>query len=354
MYKSLLHNVTLKATSRIIRRSVSSQAKGASGKRKQKAKEMESSHDRNRRWTPLGDPTEGGDPHKCSSFKVVSYNILAQDLLLEHLFLYVGIPHEFLSWQRRQQNLLRELLKLDPDILCLQEMQFDHLPVLVQRLRIGNGKKLAYVYKKKTGCRTDGCAIVYDSSKFKLLDHQAVELRDQAVALLNRDNVALFAKFRFRKQQEQQKEFVVATTHLLFNQKRSDVRCAQVERILEELHSFSTDTPIVLTGDFNSLPDSPPIEFLVGKNGGVDSTDCPEPLHFEIIDSGKGTASTYQNEWVIVDYILRSLGSRSRHKLLPLSVYSLPTINCCIGTGQIPNYRLGSDHYALGAVFTVV
>jgi len=99
MYRSLLHNVSLKATSRIIRRSVSSQAKGASGKRKQKAKEMESSHDRNRRWTSLGNQAEGRDPHKCSSFKVVSYNILAQDLLLEHLFLYVGIPHEFLSWQ---------------------------------------------------------------------------------------------------------------------------------------------------------------------------------------------------------------------------------------------------------------
>ncbi|XP_039481797.1 protein angel [Drosophila santomea] len=354
MYKSLLHNVSLKATSRIIRRSVSSQAKGASGKRKQKAKEMETSYDRNRRWTPVGDQAVGRGAHKLSTFKVVSYNILAQDLLLEHLFLYVGIPHEFLTWQRRQQNLLRELLKLDPDILCLQEMQFDHLAVLVQRLCMGNGKKLAYVYKKKTGHRTDGCAIVYDCSKFELLDHQAVELHDQAVALLNRDNVALFARFRFRKQQERQKEFVVATTHLLYNPKRSDVRCAQVGRILEQLHSFSTDTPIVLTGDFNSQPDSSPIELLIGKNGDAESEASPEPLHFQIIDSGEGTASTYQNDWVIVDYILRSLGSRSRHKLLPLSVYSLPSINRCMGTGLIPNHHLGSDHYALGAVFTIV
>ncbi|XP_052840659.1 protein angel [Drosophila gunungcola] len=351
MYKSLLRNAALQARTHIIR---SSHTKKANGKRKQKSEEMETGYDFNRRWTPVGEQPRTRAPHNSSTFKLVSYNILAQDLLLEHLFLYVGIPQEFLSWRRRQQNLQRELIKLDPDILCLQEMQFDHLGLLVQGLRMGNGKRLAYVYKKKTGHRTDGCAIVYDSSKFQLLDHRAVELHDQEVALLNRENVALFAKFRFKKKQDQQKEFVVATTHLLYNPKRDDVRCAQVGRILEELHSFSTDTPIVLTGDFNSLENSSPIELLIEKSDEVESEANPAPLRFELIDPGERTASTYQNNWITVDYILRSLGSRSRHKLLPISVYSLPSISRCSSVGQIPNHYLGSDHYALGAKFTVV
>jgi len=353
MYKSLIRTIKHQARSQIIGRSSSSQTKGANGKRKQKGEQMDSRYDFNRRWTPVGDQPPGVDLPKLSTLKLVSYNILAQDLLLEHLFLYVGIPQEFLTWRRRQQNLLRELMKLNPDILCLQEMQFDHLAPLVQGLRMGNGKKLAYVYKKKTGHRTDGCAIVYDSSKFELLDQQAVELHDQEVALLNRENVALFAKFRFKKEPGEQKEFVVATTHLLYNPKRSDVRCAQVGRMLEQLTSFSTDTPIILTGDFNSQPDSSPIELLVGKEGDVEPAANPAPLRFEVLDPGEGTASTYQDDWITVDYILRSLGSRSKHKLLPISVYSLPSINCCSRVGQIPNHYLGSDHYALGAIFTV-
>uniref|UniRef100_A0A6P4EPV7 Protein angel n=1 Tax=Drosophila rhopaloa TaxID=1041015 RepID=A0A6P4EPV7_DRORH len=353
MYKSLLRTASLQARTQITR---SSHTRRGNGKRKPKAKEMniEMGYDFNRRWKPVEDQPKVPGPHKSSTFKLVSYNILAQDLLLEHLFLYVGIPQEFLTWRRRQQNLQRELIKLNPDILCLQEMQFDHLGLLVQGLRMGNGKRLAYVYKKKTGHRTDGCAIVYDSSKFQLLDQRAVELHDQEVALLNRENVALFAKFRFKKEPDQQKEFVVATTHLLYNPKRNDVRCAQVGRMLEELHSFSTDTPVVLTGDFNSLETSSPIELLIGKGDDGESEANPALLRFELIDPGEGTASTYQNEWITVDYILRSLGSRSRHKLLPISVYSLPSINSCCRVGQIPNHFLGSDHYAMGAIFTVV
>ncbi|XP_017040674.1 protein angel [Drosophila ficusphila] len=351
MYKSLLRTVPLQVRSQIIKLSTT---KGTNGKRKQKTEEMETRYDFNRRWKPLQNYKALCCTHKQSTFKLVSYNILAQDLLLEHLFLYVGIPQEFLTWRRRQQNILQELIKLDSDILCLQEMQYDHLALLVQGLRMGNSKRLAYVFKKKTGHRTDGCAIVYDSCKFELLDHRAVELHDKEVALLNRENVALFAKFRFKKEQVQQKDFVVATTHLLYNPNRSDVRCAQVGRILEELQTFSTDTPIVLTGDFNSMPNSSPIDLLIGQREGEETKGNQAPLRFELIDPGENTASTYQDEWITVDYILRSLGSRSRHKLLPISVYSLPSISRCSRIGQIPNHYLGSDHYAMGAIFTVV
>lgn len=348
-------------------RTVSLQARSiskiGSGKRKQKTgkEEMETRYDFNRRWMQLRNVGSSGRRRSeplPSTFKVVSYNILAQDLLLEHLYLYMGIQQEWLTWRRRQQNLQRELLKLDPDILCLQEMQYDHLSLLIQGLRMGNGRKLEYVYKKKTGHRTDGCAIVYDSSKFQLLDQRAVELHDHQVALLNRENVALFAKFRFKLDSDPCKEFVIATTHLLYNPKRNDVRCAQVNRMLEELSSFSEDAPVVLTGDFNSLVNSPAIKKLLGQHGeGQEKTETEadhSPMRFEIVDPGEGTASTYQDDWITVDYILRSISSRGTYKLLPVSTYNLPSINRCSSVGPIPNHYLGSDHYALGAMFAVV
>lgn len=58
----------------------------------------------------------------------------------------------------------------------------------------------------------------------------------------------------------------MATTHLLYNPKRQDVRLAQTQLLLAEVerlsyHKSSNGTakywPIIITGDFNSTPDSP-------------------------------------------------------------------------------------------------
>lgn len=52
----------------------------------------------------------------------------------------------------------------------------------------------AGIYKKRTGCFTDGCALFYNQSKLTLLEHQAIEyLTNHKV--LNRDNVGIIAKF---------------------------------------------------------------------------------------------------------------------------------------------------------------
>ncbi|XP_020799232.1 protein angel [Drosophila serrata] len=349
MFKVLIPAFPIKIPSAIARRfNITNNIKG-------KPTEMETSYDHNRRWTPVQDGnSDNRSARKLPTFKLVSYNILAQDLLLEHLHLYQNIQKEFLTWRRRQQNLQRELIRLNPDILCLQEIQFDHLAPFIQGLRVGSGRRLAYVYKKKTGHRTDGCAIVYDSDKFQLLDQQAVELHDPDVALLNREMVALFAKFRFKDYPEP-KEFAVATTHLLYNPKRSDVRCAQVSRALRELNTFTADeTPAVLTGDFNSEIFAAPMKLLIGEEGKSEVCKETEMLRFNLIDPGEGTVSTYQDNWITVDYILRSLDAKRKHKLLPISVYSLPTIQTCFRVGQIPNHYLGSDHYAMGVIFCVV
>ncbi|ALC41717.1 angel [Drosophila busckii] len=297
---------------------------------------MEPRYDFNRKWKrTLKEPCR---TQAC--FKLLCYNVLAQDLLTEHIFLYEKIDQQFLRWHKRLMNLQQELMKLDADIMCLQEMQYDHLPILVQQLSVYSKKRLEYLFKKKTGYRTDGCAIIYDSSKLQLLKQQSVELYDQKLPLLDRANVAQLAKFKLK---HAGKEFIVANTHLLFNPRRDDVRCAQLARLLKELCEFREDTatPIVIMGDFNSMPNSTPIELITKE-----PTDDTTP-HFEAIDFGKFTASTYQNDWVTVDYMMRS----KCPQLQVQSVYQLPTINSCANVGPIPNRFLGSDHYVLGAVF---
>lgn len=67
-------------------------------------------------------------------------------------------------------------------------------------------------------------------------------------------------------------KFLVATTHLLYNPRRQDVRLAQVQILLAELDRVarienSNDyLPVILTGDFNLQPFSAPFELLTKGN----------------------------------------------------------------------------------------
>ncbi|XP_053966272.1 protein angel [Anastrepha ludens] len=318
-------------------------------------------------------------------YTLLSYNILAQDLLVEHLHLYIDIEPPMLRWDHRLLRLTEEIQYIKPDILCLQEMQFNHIKGFIRRISFK--RELEYVFKKKTGCRTDGCAIIYDKSKFRLLAEHPVEYYTRGHAVLNRDNIALLAKFADKKQPK--KKFVIATTHLLYNPKRQDVRIAQVQSLLEAIHEFSVETeggknkplPVILTGDFNFESKTRPYQVLSepfksdsvsekpvsdsAKNcskqeanreyylraaGGEESVNN---LQMAPIDFGNQSASTFQQNWITVDYVLHSV-DQYRNKIQVQSVYALPKINDCIQHGQIPNKFLGSDHYSLAIKFSVL
>lgn len=59
----------------------------------------------------------------------------------------------------------------------------------------------------------------------------------------------------------------MATTHLLYNPRRQDVRLAQVQVLLAELDRIAYEdenryAPVILTGDFNLKPYSAPYKLL--------------------------------------------------------------------------------------------
>lgn len=93
------------------------------------------------------------------------------------------------------------------------------------------------LFKQRTGVRTDGCAVYYKSSLFNLLEYTTVEFNQSNIPVLNRDNVAIIAKFSSK--QNPQNEFIVATTHLLYNPRREDVRLAQTQVLLSEIDRIS-------------------------------------------------------------------------------------------------------------------
>lgn len=225
-----------------------------------------------RRWqmTGLGESVITGNSIRPTdiTFTAMSYNVLAQALIRDNKYLYVSCDADHLDWEYRWALLQYEIKKLNPDVLMLQEVQASHyhtyyLPWFTY---------LGYdgLFKKRTREKCDGCAIFYKRSKFSLVEHCSVEYMQPQVGILNRDNIGLIAKLSLVSQPDAP-PLCVATTHLLYNPRRHDVRLAQTVLFLAELDrlcylgeegGYTKYCPVLVTGDFNTEPHSTLIGFL--------------------------------------------------------------------------------------------
>lgn len=125
-------------------------------------------------------------------------------------------------------------------MICLQEVQWNHLSeFLIPFRELGYN----YLYKKRSNDKPDGLLLLWRAEQFILVDHLEVEYNQPSVDVLNRDNVALVARLALRESPSTQ--FVIATTHLLYNPKRNDVRLAQMQILMAEIEriAFVTQTP---------------------------------------------------------------------------------------------------------------
>ncbi|XP_058066642.1 protein angel homolog 2 [Anopheles bellator] len=239
--------------------------------------------DTRRRWQ-LANSTEKSSPTKRNAakgkptptetagsrfeFTLMSYNILAQDLLEDHAALYRRNDSRALPWKHRLDRLLAEIRYIRPEVLCVQELQENHLNQFCDGLA---DFRYQMLYKKRTGGdKTDGCAVFFRSDLFELIAHHEVEYFQPNVNRLNRENVAIIAKLAVK--QNPQTKLVVSTTHLLYNPRRQDVRLAQIQVLLAELDRFAYSgrmpngvpqyDPVILCGDFNLQPFSAPYRLM--------------------------------------------------------------------------------------------
>jgi len=137
--------------------------------------------------------------------RILSYNILADQLLFSHLYLYQNFANAkkpsslqpyYLQWEYRKELLLEQLLGpqttktqrsphlfsrlhyeddqlLRPDVICLQEV--DHFEELADLL----SSRYQSFWISRGGAKTDGCAIFYCSSKFTLIEKHEVHYNRQ-------------------------------------------------------------------------------------------------------------------------------------------------------------------------------
>ncbi|NXG65213.1 ANGE2 protein, partial [Hemiprocne comata] len=198
-------------------------------------------------------------------FTVMSYNILSQDLLEDNSHLYKHCRQRLLIWTYRFPNILQEIKQLDADVLCLQEVQEDHYRTEIK----SSLESLGYhcEYKMRTGRKPDGCAICFKTSKFSLISSNPVEFFRHDIPLLDRDNVGLVLLLQPRFHCKTSAAICIANTHLLYNPRRGDIKLTQLAMLLAEIASVApqkdgTFCPIIICGDFNSVPGSPLYRFI--------------------------------------------------------------------------------------------
>ncbi|XP_062617567.1 protein angel homolog 2-like isoform X2 [Saccostrea cucullata] len=214
-----------------------------------------------REWelTPFGkEYQEKG--HKGLPFSLMTYNVLAQDLLYDNQYLYRNHPEQVLDWGYRKQKLLQEFNEHQPDVLCLQEVQKSHLEEFYRPQLNALGYDCEFL--QRTSGKVDGCATFYKREKFRKEEVRHVHYFQVGSPLTNRDNVGLILKLTPLSGQE---GFCVANTHLLYNPKRGDIKLLQLIKLLAELDHMVPDfqtVPIILCGDFNARPHSFMFKFI--------------------------------------------------------------------------------------------
>ncbi|KAJ8448115.1 hypothetical protein Cgig2_031839 [Carnegiea gigantea] len=237
----------------------------------------------------IGHLDSDGRISSAANFTVLSYNILADAYATSDSYSYC--PSWALSWPYRRQNLLREIVGYRADIVCLQEVQYDHFEEFFAPELDKHGYHA--LYKRKTSEVThtlDGCATFFRRDRFSHVKKYEVEFNKAAQSLteavvpstqkktaLNRlvkDNVALIAvleaKFSHQGMDNPGKRqlLCVANTHVNVHQELKDVKLWQVHTLLKGLEKIaaSADIPMLVCGDFNSTPASAPHALLaLGK-----------------------------------------------------------------------------------------
>ncbi|CAH8301050.1 unnamed protein product [Eruca vesicaria subsp. sativa] len=245
---------------------------------------------------------QDGRIQSAGSFTVLSYNILSDTSASSDLYSYC--PPWALSWPYRRQNLLREIVGYRADVVCLQEVQSDHFHEIFAPELDKHGYQA--LYKRKTNevlsgstSAIDGCATFFRRDRFSHVKKYDVEFNKAAQSLteaiipptqkrtaLNRlvkDNIALIvvleAKFGNQPTDPSGKRqlICVANTHVNVQQELKDVKLWQVHTLLKGLEKIaaSADIPMLVCGDFNTLPGSAAHSLLV--RGKVD------PLHPDLL-----------------------------------------------------------------------
>ncbi|WP_051865754.1 endonuclease/exonuclease/phosphatase family protein [Metabacillus indicus] len=196
---------------------------------------------------PSAIPISAAPPE--TAMRVMTYNV-------RYLNSSDPSPH---TWAERLPAIVKLIQKENPDIIGTQEAVYQQIQDLDASLLeykwVGIGRE--------GGSSGEYTAIFYRTDRYELLEYNFFWLSDtpETVGSKNWGNVisrmATWAKFSDRKTNQ---SFYVVNTH--FDHVSAEAREKSAALILEKIKNFDPALPVLLTGDFNAAPGSPPYQIL--------------------------------------------------------------------------------------------
>ncbi|EGT40060.1 hypothetical protein CAEBREN_19479 [Caenorhabditis brenneri] len=243
------------------------------------------------------------DPERpIATFTVLCYNVLCDKYATVNQYSYC--PSWALNWEYRKTLIIKEIRTYEADVITLQEVETEQYRALFYT----ELKNLGYngIFAPKTRAKTmgdeerkyvDGCAIFWKTDKFDMDKHHVFEFSTIAMAkasgseniinrVMPRDNIGLCAVLKIKENVYANRRMsipandnvvgnplVVCTAHIHWDPEFCDVKLVQsmtlaneVTRVLEEVSKkymiTQQQVPVLICGDFNSLPDSGVFEYL--------------------------------------------------------------------------------------------
>ncbi|KAI9190472.1 Glucose-repressible alcohol dehydrogenase transcriptional effector [Blastocladiella emersonii ATCC 22665] len=353
-----------------------------------------------REWIVLETQAPAGPSETCSVF---CYNILSEKYATQKMYGYT--PSWALDWSYRSDAILQEILLYSADIVCLQEVemqQYDNF-FTTQLKELGGYES---VFWPKTRARTmsdwerksvDGCATFFRASKYSLVDQQVIEFNQMALQkpdfkktedvynrLMTKDNVAVLALLQ---NVETGSHILVANCHIHWDPVFCDVKLVQVAMLMEQLEAVCSkyskelaaldsvgsngaarsaqppQLPVLICGDFNSLPTSGVYELLRTGRVAKDHADFKSfnygnytkeglshrmSLKSSYADSKVTFTNMVPNFVGVIDYIWYT-----NNTLSVIGLLGGVDKNYCKKVVGFPNAHFPSDHIPLLAEFRV-
>lgn len=219
---------------------------------------------------------------KKNDIRICTYNILAPLAINKNSKHYASCDEKCLNWNYRFKKIKLDILNIDPDIICLQEIQTDLAYTNILPEFSNHGYHGFYIpqknywydkYKKKTILdprlenNNFGVAILFKFNKFSIINFSTIDYHKIAKKFLIKSKLTKFndkvmKKFAglqvHLKNKLTKKEIIICTTHLEHNPLYDDIKNFQGYLLLKVLSKISNNNelPVVLCGDFNSHPNS--------------------------------------------------------------------------------------------------
>jgi len=274
------------------------------------------------------------------TIRVFQWNILAQAIGTK-IDKFVLADSRTLDWSSRRWRVVEEIVRHQPDLVCLQEV--DHYPFISSALA-STGYSGRFCPKPDSACcyvpdnsGPDGCAVLFREDKFSLLSLEKKVL----TAWQSETNQVVLALILQHRQSGRQ--LCVVTTHLKARKGAllANIREQQGEDLMSWLEELSDGRSLILTGDFNADPSEAVYQTVTNnKEVKLDSAYDNSSLDYtswKIRDTGE--------EKQVLDYIFHSADLKT---LRTLDVPSEEDL----GEERLPSLAYASDHLSLVADIT--